>query len=166
MGMSAGTTTGRKRAVAEINVTPMVDVMLVLLVIFMITAPSIKQIEGMEVNLPELKEGSAAETILTEDAWTVAITAEGHVARRGSKKVEDTYNSLGELVVDLKKYKEESEKAQKKPAVVIAGDKDTKYKDIMLAWNAVKVSGIRNVSFQVDSQAPEEKETAKPEAKK
>src|SRR5438445_613121 len=62
MGMSAGTTGGRKRAVAEINVTPMVDVMLVLLVIFMITAPSIKQIEGMEVNLPELKEGSAAET--------------------------------------------------------------------------------------------------------
>jgi biopolymer transport protein TolR len=166
MGMSAGTTGGKKRAVAEINVTPMVDVMLVLLVIFMITAPSIKQIEGMEVNLPELKEGSAAETILTEDAWTVAVTAEGQVARRGSKKAEDTYPNLTELVGDLKKYREESEKSQKKPAVVIAGDKDAKYKDIMLVWNAVKVSGIRNVSFQVDSQAPEEKESPKAEPKK
>src|ERR1051325_8534992 len=122
MGMSAGGGGGKKRAVAEINVTPMVDVMLVLLVIFMITAPSIKQIEGMEVNLPELKEGSGAETILTEDAWTIAITAEGQIARQGSKKAEDSYAKLTELIDDLKKYKADSEKAQKKPAVVIAGD--------------------------------------------
>ena len=40
---------------ADINVTPMVDVMLVLLVIFMITAPVIKQIEGLSVDLPQLK---------------------------------------------------------------------------------------------------------------
>lgn len=151
MGMSAGTTGGKKRAVAEINVTPMVDVMLVLLVIFMITAPSIKQIEGMEVNLPELKTNSAAETILTEDAWTVAVNADGQVAKRGSKKNDDFYGSLTELVDDLKKYKDESEKAQKKAAVVIAGDKDTKYQVVMQVWNAVKVAGIRNVSFQVDA---------------
>src|SRR5471032_2210728 len=130
MGMSAGGG-GKKRAVAEINVTPMVDVMLVLLVIFMITAPSIKQIEGMEVNLPELKHNSAAETILTEDAWTVAITSEGAVARNGSKKMDDTYSNLNELVDELKKYKEDSEKQQKKPAVVIAGDKDVKYQIVM-----------------------------------
>src|SRR5579862_6041876 len=150
MGMSAGASGGKKRAVAEINVTPMVDVMLVLLVIFMITAPSIKQIDGMEVSLPELKKDSAAETILTEDAWTVAISAEGNIARNGSKTIDDTY-SIAELVEDLKKYKSESEKAQKKPAVVIAGDKDVKYQIVMQVWNAVKVAGIRNVSFQVDS---------------
>jgi biopolymer transport protein TolR len=165
MGMSAGGSGGKKRAVAEINVTPMVDVMLVLLVIFMITAPSIKQIEGMEVNLPEIKTNSAAETILTEDAWTVAITAEGQVAKRGSKKTDDTYGNMSELVDDLKKYKEESDKSQKKPAVVIAGDKDAKYQVVMQVWNAVKVAGIRNVSFQVDAGAggdekkPDEKKT-------
>ena len=43
--------TGRKRPLAEINVTPFVDVMLVLLVIFMVTAPLLYQ--GMDVNLPE-----------------------------------------------------------------------------------------------------------------
>jgi biopolymer transport protein TolR len=164
MGMSAGGG-GKKRAVAEINVTPMVDVMLVLLVIFMITAPSIKQIDGMEVNLPELKQNSAAETILTEDAWTVAINAEGNIARNGAKTIDDTY-SISELVEDLKKYKAESDKAQKKPAVVIAGDKDTKYQVVMQIWNAVKVAGIRNVSFQVDSGGGDEKPKEKAPEKK
>jgi len=45
---------GNKRLVAEINVTPLVDVMLVLLIIFMVTAPMMTQ--GVEVDLPEVAE--------------------------------------------------------------------------------------------------------------
>ena len=50
MGPS-GNTRGRRRLVADINVTPLVDVMLVLLIIFMVTAPMMTQ--GLEVDLPE-----------------------------------------------------------------------------------------------------------------
>lgn len=51
MGAMLGNGNGRRRLVAEINVTPLVDVMLVLLIIFMITAPMMTQ--GVDVNLPE-----------------------------------------------------------------------------------------------------------------
>ncbi len=75
MGTTAASSSGRKRKkslMADINVTPMVDVMLVLLVIFMITAPVIKSIEGLSVDLPQLK-GEPAQTIVTEDARTIVI---------------------------------------------------------------------------------------------
>jgi biopolymer transport protein TolR len=151
MGMSAGGGGGKKRAVAEINVTPMVDVMLVLLVIFMITAPSIKQIEGVEVELPQLVD-SAAEQILTEDARTVAINQDGTVARLGSKKIGDNYPEMKDLIADLRKYNEESIAAQKKPVVVIAGHKSVEYQRVMNVWNAVKLAGIKQVCFQVESK--------------
>lgn len=51
MGAMLGNGNGRRRLVAEINVTPLVDVMLVLLIIFMVTAPMMTQ--GVDVNLPE-----------------------------------------------------------------------------------------------------------------
>jgi len=51
MGAMLGNGNGRRRLVAEINVTPLVDVMLVLLIIFMITAPMMTQ--GVDVDLPE-----------------------------------------------------------------------------------------------------------------
>ena len=53
MGMSGGGGTPGRTTLSEINVTPMVDVMLVLLIIFMVTAPLIQQ--GVKVNLPETK---------------------------------------------------------------------------------------------------------------
>jgi len=159
MGMSAGGGGGKKRAVAEINVTPMVDVMLVLLVIFMITAPSIKQIEGIEVDLPVLAE-SSAEQILTEDARTVAILQDGTVVRPASKTGDDkkpgqlypSYESMKELIADLKKYNEECKAAQKKPVVVIAGHRSAEYQRVMQVWNAAKAAGVKQVCFQVDSK--------------
>jgi biopolymer transport protein TolR len=158
MGMSAGGGGGKKRAVAEINVTPMVDVMLVLLVIFMITAPSIKQIEGIEVELPVLTD-SAAEQILTEDARTLAILQDGTVVRPGSKsddkkpgQLYPSYETMKDLIADLKKYNDECKAAQKKPVVVIAGHRSAEYQRVMQVWNAVKSAGIKEVCFQVESK--------------
>lgn len=54
MGASVGNNKGRKKVVSEINVTPLVDVMLVLLVIFMITAPLM--LNGIKLDLPKTKE--------------------------------------------------------------------------------------------------------------
>ena len=65
--MSMGGGGGRRRALSEINVTPMVDIMLVLLIIFMVTAPLI--VQGVEVDLPEARsqpiEDDAEKLILT-----------------------------------------------------------------------------------------------------
>ena len=67
MGMSSGNKSS-KMAMSEINVTPFVDVMLVLLVIFMVTAPMMQQ--GIDVNLPKT---SSAGVELNEDPFIVSI---------------------------------------------------------------------------------------------
>ena len=59
--MALGTSGSGRQTLTEINVTPLVDVMLVLLIIFMVTAPLIQQ--GVEVNLPEVK----AQAVKAED---------------------------------------------------------------------------------------------------
>jgi biopolymer transport protein TolR len=154
MGMAGPGGGKKKRPMADINVTPMVDVMLVLLVIFVITAPVIKQIDGLQVNLPREMPGQPTETIVTEDARTLVISPEGFVVRPGSANADDHYQSMAALIEDLKIYKEDSDKAQKAPVVVIAGDREARWEKIMQVWNAVKSAGITQVSFQVDSNAP------------
>ncbi len=63
----------RRGSLSEINVTPLVDVMLVLLIIFMITAPMMTR--GIDINLPRVQSGSDA----TETRITLAIDAERKV---------------------------------------------------------------------------------------
>ncbi len=65
---------GRKRLVSEINVTPLVDVMLVLLIIFMVTAPMMTQ--GIDVDLPETTSKSLRQE---ENPIVVTINKEGHL---------------------------------------------------------------------------------------
>ena len=67
-------------ALAEINVTPMVDVMLVLLVIFMITAPILQT--GIQVNLPKTREAQSREA--TPESLIITVDKEGSVYLSGS----------------------------------------------------------------------------------
>jgi biopolymer transport protein ExbD len=66
---------GLHRPLAEINVTPMVDVMLVLLIVFMITAPMLAA--GLKVDLPQAK---TAQTVNSKEPIVVSITGDGVVA--------------------------------------------------------------------------------------
>ena len=149
-GAPGGTGKRKKRLMADINVTPMVDVMLVLLVIFMITAPMIKQIDALQVSLPQV-QGQPVQTILTEDARTLVISPDGLVSRSEAKTFDDHYQSNDALIDDLKNYRRECEQGKKSPVVVIAGDRVAKWERIMQVWNCVKSAGITQISFQVDS---------------
>ena len=152
MAMSVSGGNGKKRPMAEINVTPMVDVMLVLLVIFMIAAPSIKEIEGMQVNLPQVR-GEPGETIVVEDAYTLQVKADGSVIGHGKNGDTrfDGDSSLATLVEDLKLYKDDCEKGKKTPVIVIAGDGDVRWQRILQVWNSARIAGITQVSFQFQS---------------
>ena len=78
--MAFTTQKGRTQtALAEINVTPLVDVMLVLLVIFMVTAPILQT--GIQVNLPKTREAQSQEA--TPDALIVSIDKEGQIFLSG-----------------------------------------------------------------------------------
>ena len=68
---------GRSNVNADINVTPMADIMLVLLIIFMITTPLLQT--GVTVNLPKAKNPLDAPEADSKDAIVVALTREGRI---------------------------------------------------------------------------------------
>ncbi len=75
MGMGSPRGNGNRGLVAEINVTPLVDVMLVLLIIFMITAPMMTQ--GLEVDLPETTAKSLRQS---EDVKVITVEKSGKIS--------------------------------------------------------------------------------------
>ena len=130
MGMSTGG--GRKGAMSEINVTPLVDVMLVLLIIFMVTAPLIQQ--GVKVQLPSAK---AAPIEAKEKKLVLAIDAAGRVF------IGDVQVPLDELEVKLKT----NAKAQADNEVFLHADRDIKYGVVVAA---AQRAGIENVGMITD----------------
>ena len=74
--MAFSTNTNTRSPMSEINVTPLVDVMLVLLIIFMVTAPMMQ--EGLQVNLPQAK-GSPLDQKEETKKITIAVTLEGKI---------------------------------------------------------------------------------------
>lgn len=120
----------------EINVTPFVDVVLVLLVIFMVTAPLISQ-QILEVKLPT----SASSSEMPPETLGVAITHTGQILL------------AGELVSTASLVKMAREKYQQNPQVqvVIAADKEVKHEFVIKAIGLLKKVGIENLAFQVEA---------------
>ncbi len=134
MGMTSGKGGGRG-TLSEINVTPMVDVMLVLLIIFMVTTPLIQQ--GVKVNLPETK---AAPVEADEKKLVVSID----VAKRVF---------IGEAEVTLAEFEEKlkaNAKAQKDKEMYLHADRDLPYGIVVDVMAAAQRSGVTNVGMITD----------------
>lgn len=101
-GPRRGRRRGRRAMMSEINVTPFVDVMLVLLIIFMVATPLMTP--GIDVNLPE-SDASALPSV-SEEPLTVTIAADGRVAIQGSEV------ARADLVARLSAIVEQRESAQ------------------------------------------------------
>ena len=128
MSMSVGKPAGRKSQTPEINVTPLVDVMLVLLVIFMITAP-ILQTE-IQVNLPKTR--TAKENEATPQALIVSVDKEGSVYLSGKNERQPV------KVEDLSKLLNERLGQSKERRVYLRGDGDTPYRVIAYVLDQAK----------------------------
>jgi biopolymer transport protein ExbD/biopolymer transport protein TolR len=115
-------------ALAEINVTPLVDVMLVLLVIFMITAPILQT--GIQVNLPKTREAQANET--TPQSLIISVDKEGAIYLSG-KNERQAIN-----VNDLPKLLEERLAQSKDRRVYLRGDGETPYRIIAYVLDQAK----------------------------
>ena len=113
--------------IAQINVTPLVDVMLVLLVIFMVTAPIIQQ--GVQVNLPQAK---AAAIPGTEELLIVTISKNGKIY------LNDNMMTLAELGDKLRAIR----KLQADKQVYLRADQDVRYGVVIKTIAEIKQAGI------------------------
>jgi biopolymer transport protein ExbD/biopolymer transport protein TolR len=132
-------------ALAEINVTPLVDVMLVLLVIFMITAPILQT--GIQVNLPETREAQPKE--VTPEALIISVDKEGSIYLSGK----DEQKPIN--VSDLSKLLNERLGQMKDRRVYLRGDGETPYRRIAYVLDQAKRSQAQ-VSL-VTEPAPKKK---------
>jgi len=126
--------------ISQINVTPLVDVMLVLLVIFMVTAPIIQQ--GVEVNLPQTQSGAISGK---EDPLIVTI------AKSGKVYLNDNAMSPEELGKKLRAIKA----IQSDKQVYLLADQDVRYGLVMKTIAEIKQAGIQRLGM-VTRPNPEE----------
>jgi biopolymer transport protein TolR len=118
--------------IAQINVTPLVDVMLVLLVIFMVTAPIIQQ--GVQVNLPQTRSSGIPGS---EDFLVVTV------AKNGKVYLNDNAMDPGELGRKLVAIK----KLQADKQVYLRADQDVRYGVVMKTIAEIKQAGIERLGM-------------------
>ncbi len=138
----AGARRRRRRAtpMSEINVTPFVDVMLVLLIIFMVAAPLLTV--GVPVELP--KSAASALPVDQEEPLTVTITADGGV------QIQTTETARDELIPKLRAIA--AERASDR--VYLRADGAVTYRQVMEVMGALNAGGFANIGLVTDIGGP------------
>lgn len=132
MGMGDGSNRKSRMAMSEINVTPLVDVMLVLLIIFMVTAPMMQQ--GIEVELPE----TAAAGVETTEEPLMLIIDKASKIFIGEQQI-----SPRELRTKLAAIFKTRDNKQ----VYLQADKSVNYGIVAEAMGEIRAAGILNISL-------------------
>lgn len=123
---------GSYKPLSEINVTPFVDVMLVLLIVFMITAPLMTV--GVPVDLPKIKAKSIAEAV---EPLVITVNAEGAIF------IQDTEVELENLVPRLAAITDNKADTR----IYVRGDKSINYGRVLEVMGTVNVAGFTRVAL-------------------
>ena len=137
MGMSAaGGGRGRRRlgGMNEINVTPLIDVMLVLLVIFMVTAPLLRT--DVQVTLPKVKSSLAP---ADDSKLLVIITADDHV-----------YLGKDEITADVDNKLKTNNRLQTEKELYVQADENVKYGTVLKVMAAARAAGVEKLGMVTD----------------
>jgi len=136
---------GTDAPMAEINMIPLIDVMLVLLVIFMVTAPLITP---SVIDLPTVGKASAPRVVPLE----VFVRADqGLVVRtrdRNGRIVDEASVSRADLAKVLKNARGSNEEL----SVLVGGDKNARYESVLQVMDELRKQGIQRVGLQVRVQ--------------
>ncbi len=124
--------------IADINVVPLVDIILVVLIIFMVTAPLVMK-PTIDVDLPQASSGESKESPKTIE---VVINKTGDLYLDGNKVSLDQLKSSVTL---------EAEK-NKASSVVLTADKDVTLDGLTTIIDAIKASGIKKVGFSIQKK--------------
>ena len=137
----------KRRPMAEINVVPYIDVMLVLLIIFMVTAPMLNQ--GVDVDLPNV-DANPVRVEDDENQLIVSITASGlYYIERGS----DDPKAMA--LVDIQKYVATLLKSQPKTDVLVRGDENVPYGIVVALMGVLQTAGAQSVGLITEAPDPQ-----------
>jgi len=132
---------GKRKPMAEINVVPYIDVMLVLLIIFMITAPLIQQ--GVQVDLPQ-----ANAEVLPDEADDPLIVT---VDKQGQYFLDVGENTDEPISTEDMQIKVAAVLRNKpKTPVMIRGDKNVPYGDVINAMTSLQAAGVPSIGLMTD----------------
>ena len=137
----------RYRPLADINVTPMVDVMLVLLIIFMVTAPLMTS--GVSVDLPKT---NAQPLNSDSEPLTVTIKADGSIF------LQEQAVDVGDLVAKLQAISQNNPERR----IFVRGDKDLPYGRIMEVMGTITQGGFTKVALLAEQTPAQAAAPAKP----
>ena len=129
----------RRTALSQINVTPFVDVMLVLLVIFMVTAPMMDK--GLDINLPQVKDAPAMS--VKDEPLTVTIGAAGEISI-GKARVE-SIDKLGAVLT-------QATAGNKERQVLLEADRLVPYGKVAAVMAAIRAAGIEKVGMVMQQE--------------
>ena len=141
---SSNNTKGPRNSLAEINIVPLVDIMLVLLIIFMVTAPLLQ--EGIDVDLPQ---ASASAAPSGKDDKIITINKSGEIVLSNDPATVYNSETLGSRLATL--FEGQSEKV-----VYLRADRNVPYGSVVQVMSACKQAGIDRIGMVT------EPETAKP----
>ena len=127
----------QRRLMNQINVVPYIDVMLVLLVIFMVTAP---MIQSGSVNLPSVDKVPAPPT----DAMVVQVKPDGELTLRATSNATEKPLNRKDLIGAV----QAAVSANPGQSVIIAADKSVKYELVMNTLNDLRNAGVNKVGLQ------------------
>ena len=136
MNLPSSRAKGRRAPMADINVTPLVDVMLVLLIIFMVTAPLMTA--GVPVNLPDSRAKA-----LDQDQKPVDIA----VDRDGTIHIGEDAVTIEELPDRLSVIASERRQGDKPPQVFLRADKALDYGRVMEVMGELNRAGLNRVAL-------------------
>ncbi len=140
--MAFGSAGGERRALADINITPLVDVMLVLLIIFMVTAPLIQQ--GVEVNLPDAR----AKPVKAEEQKLVLSIKRDKTVWLGTSKdaAQIPFDRLEERLRANKRIQTDHE-------LYLMADRDLPYGYVVDVMATMQRAGVANMGMITNPQA-------------
>jgi biopolymer transport protein ExbD len=121
--------------IAEINIVPFVDIILVILIIFMVTTPIIMK-PSINVNLPDAQSGDDT----TPSQLGITITRDGQVLLNGEPSSEDAIKAFAAQIVT------------EKPDIqaIISADKDVAHGQVVAIIDAVKTGGVKKFAITID----------------
>ena len=132
----------KRKLMGEINVVPYIDVMLVLLIIFMVTAPLLTQ--GIEVDLPQANS-EPIEDVVSQEPLVLSVDAEGNLYLNVGGG-DDEQRSGQNVVENVKKVLERSPDTP----VLVKADRHVPYGNVVGAMVLLQQGGAENIGFVTD----------------